>query len=156
LSKVVGLPQMKLGWIVVGGPPGSRAQALERLEMIADTYLSVSTPVQHAAPALLRIRDEAQEQILSRTRRNLKTLIDCTANTPNRTLHVEGGWYGVVEMPRIRTSEEWTLALLESCDVLLQPGYFYDFEREATLVVSLLTAPEVFEEGVRRFSRFVV
>jgi alanine-synthesizing transaminase len=154
LSKIAGLPQMKLAWIVTGGgPPDFRAQAMERLEMIADTYLSVSTPVQHAAPALLRIRDEVQEQILSRTRRNLKTLIECTTNTATRTLHVEGGWYGTVEMPRIRTAEEWALALLESCGVLVQPGYFYDFDRDAMLVFSLLTAPEVFEEGVRRFSQ---
>ena len=146
---------MKLGWIVTGGPPDSRAQAMERLEMIADTYLSVSTPVQHAAPALLRIRGDVQEQILSRARRNLKTLIESTTNTATRTLHVEGGWYGTVELPRIRTAEEWTLALLGGCDVLVQPGYFYDFDREATLVFSLLTAPEVFEEGARRFSRFV-
>ncbi len=154
LSKVAGLPQMKLGWIVAGGPPDSRAQAIERLEMIADTYLSVSTPIQHAAPALLRIRGEVQEQILSRTRRNLKTLIERTTNTATRTLQVEGGWYGTVETPRIRTAEEWTLALLESCGVLVQPGYFYDFDREAMLVFSLLTAPEVFEEGVRRFADF--
>jgi alanine-synthesizing transaminase len=154
LSKVAGLPQMKLGWIVTGGPAGLRAQAMERLELIADTYLSVSTPVQHAAPALLRLRRGVQDQILRRTRRNLKTLIECTTNGVNRTLHVEGGWYATVQTPRIRTAEEWTLELLERCNVLAQPGYFYDFDREALLVVSLLTAPEVFEEGVRRFSHF--
>jgi alanine-synthesizing transaminase len=154
LSKVAGLPQMKLGWIVTAGPPDMRAQAMDRLEVIADTYLSVSTPVQHATPALLRLRAGVQQQILSRTRRNLKTLIECTANTATRTLPVEGGWYGTVEMPRIRTAEEWTLGLLQRRDVLVQPGYLYDFDREGVLVFSLLTAPDVFEEGVRRFSEF--
>jgi aspartate/methionine/tyrosine aminotransferase len=154
LSKVAGLPQMKLGWIVTGGPADLRVQAMERLELIADTYLSVSTPVQHAAPALLRIRVGVQDQILRRTRQNLKTLIECTANGASRTLHVEGGWYATVQMPRIRTAEEWALELLERRNVLAQPGYFYDFDREGLLVFSLLTAPEVFEEGVRRFSQF--
>ena len=154
LSKVAGLPQMKLGWIVTGGPADRRAQAMERLEVIADTYLSVSTPVQHAAPVLLRVRAGIQEQILRRTRQNLKTLIESTTDTASRTLHVEGGWYGTVQTPFIRTAEEWTLELLERFDVLVQPGYLYDFDREALLVFSLLTAPDVFEEGVRRFSRF--
>jgi len=154
LSKVAGLPQMKLGWIVTGGPADLRAQAMERLELIADTYLSVSTPIQHAAPALLGVRRGVQDQILRRTRQNLKTLIACTTNSAVRTLPVEGGWYATVQTPSIRTAEEWTLELLERCNVLVQPGYFYDFDQEALLVCSLLTAPEVFEEGVRRFSRF--
>jgi aspartate/methionine/tyrosine aminotransferase len=95
-----------------------------------------------------------QQQILGRTRRNLKTLVDATANGASRTLHVEGGWYATVQTPRIRTAEEWALELLKRVNVLVEPGYFYDFDQEALLVFSLLTAPEVFEEGVRRFSRF--
>lgn len=154
LSKVAGLPQMKLGWIVSGGPADRRAQAMERLEVVADTYLSVATPVQHAAPALLRVRAGVQEQILRRTRQNLKLLIECTTNTASRTLHVEGGWYATVQTPFIRTAEEWTIELLERCNVLVQPGYLFDFDREALLVFSLLTEPAIFEEGVRRFSRF--
>jgi aspartate/methionine/tyrosine aminotransferase len=154
LSKVAGLPQMKLGWIVTGGPTDHRAHAMERLEVVADTYLSVATPVQHAAPALLRVRAEVQEQILRRTRQNLKLLIGFTTNTASRTLHAEGGWYATVQMPFIRTAEEWTIELLESCNVLVQPGYLFDFDQEALLIFSLLTEPEIFEEGVRRFSRF--
>ena len=149
LSKVAGLPQMKLGWIVVGGP-GS-GQAMERLELIADTYLSVAAPVQHAAPALLQAGAGIREQIRRRTRRNLDKLIERTANTAHRTLPVEGGWYATVQAPRIRSAEEWALELLDKCDVLVQPGYFYDFDQEALLVFSLLTPTETFDEGVRRF-----
>jgi alanine-synthesizing transaminase len=152
LSKVAGLPQMKLGWIVAGGPATLREQAMQRLEVIADTYLSVSAPVQYAAPALLGIRAGVQEQIERRTRQNLQTLVDCTTNTASRTLQVEGGWYAIVQTPFIRTAEEWTLELLAKYDVLVQPGYLYDFDQEALLVFSLLTPPENFLEGVRRFS----
>jgi aspartate/methionine/tyrosine aminotransferase len=154
LSKVSGLPQMKLGWIVTGGPEAERGQSMERLEVIADTYLSVSTPVQHAAAALLKIRAGVQEQILRRTRRNLAALAESTSTGANRTLQVEGGWYAVVQTPRIRTAEEWTLELLERCDVLVQPGYLYDFDREGLLVFSLLTPPEIFDEGLRRFVQY--
>lgn len=155
LSKVAGLPQMKLGWIVVGGPQPLRAQAMERLELIADTYLSVATPVQHAAPALLRVGQSIRDQIRLRARRNLDSLRASTEASVNRTLQVEGGWCATVQAPQIRSSEEWALELLEHRDVLVQPGYFYDFDREALLVVSLLTPEEIFREGVRRFSEYV-
>lgn len=151
LSKVAGLPQMKLGWIVIGGPAIERTQARERLELIADTYLSVAAPVQHALPRLLRAGVEIREQIRRRTRQNLDTMLARTADSANRVLHVEGGWYATVQAPRIRTAEEWALELLERSNVLAQPGYFYDFDQEALLVFSLLTPPEIFNEGIRRF-----
>lgn len=145
LSKVAGLPQLKLGWIVTSGP------AIERLELIADTYLSVSAPVQYAAPVLLGLRTQMQDQILARVRANrafLATQIGPTS--PWRLLATEGGWYAVLEAPRIQTEEEWVLSLLSADGVLVQPGFFFDFEREAFLVISLLTPEEVFREGVRR------
>ncbi len=148
LSKVAGLPQMKLGWIVTGGPQAERAAAMERLELIADTYLSVATPVQHALPRLLAAGENIGEQIRRRTRKNLDTLLASTANSANRTLHVEGGWYATVQVPRIRTEDEWALQLLDRCNVLVQPGYFYDFDQDGLLVLSLLTSVEVFSEGV--------
>jgi aspartate/methionine/tyrosine aminotransferase len=148
LSKVAGLPQMKLGWIVSGGPPSERAAAMDRLELIADTYLSVATPVQHALPRLLDAGKNIQEQIRLRTKRNLDALITLIANSPYRTLRVEAGWYATVQAPRIRTEEEWALELLERRNVLVQPGYFYDFDQDGLLVLSLLPAPEIFEEGV--------
>jgi len=147
LSKIAGLPQMKLGWIVASGPPALRDRALAGLEWIADTYLSVSTPVQCAAPGLLRAGRAIQQQIQQRTLANLAFARAATANTAANILQVEGGWYITVQAPRIRTEEEWTLHLLEHDGVLVQPGFFFDFETEAFLVVSLLTHPETFREG---------
>jgi aspartate/methionine/tyrosine aminotransferase len=150
LSKVAGLPQMKLGWMVVNGPAALRAEAWEKLEWIADTYLSVSTPVQCAAARLLAAGDEVQRQIRRRTVENLAYARGAVAGSPANILAVEGGWYITLQVPRTRCEEEWTLALLEEAGVLVQPGYFYDFESEGYLVVSLLTAPEIFREGLSR------
>jgi alanine-synthesizing transaminase len=150
LSKVAGLPQMKLGWIVVSGPSDLRAQAMERLEWIADTYLSVSTPVQCAAAQLLTAGEAVQRQIRERCAQNLAWAREALAGSPANVLAVEGGWYITLQVPRIRSEEEWTLELLEREDVLVQPGFFYDFEGEAFLVVSLLTESGVFREGIGR------
>jgi len=155
LSKVAGLPQMKLGWMVAGGPERERAAAMERLELIADTYLSAGTPVQHGLARLLAAGATVRSQIRERTRGNLDALIAATADSVNRTLQVEGGWYATVQVPRLRSEEEWALELLERCDVLVQPGYFYDFDQDGLLVFSLLTAPDIFDEGLRRFSGYV-
>ncbi|HYP08145.1 MAG TPA: pyridoxal phosphate-dependent aminotransferase [Bryobacteraceae bacterium] len=146
LSKVCGLPQMKLGWIVANGP-GSE-EALNRLEWIADTFLSVGTPVQCAAPALLAARHPIQEQIRKRTQSNLRYLRVATVGTSCRLLRVEAGWYATLQVPKTRSEEEWTLELLDR-GVLVQPGFFFDFESEAYLIVSLLTEEDVFREGVR-------
>jgi alanine-synthesizing transaminase len=151
LSKVAGLPQMKLGWIATGGPPRHREQAFERLELIADTYLSVSAPVQWAASALLGLRGGLQAQILARVRANRAFLASQIGGaSPWKLLATEGGWYAVLEAPRIHSEEEWVLSLLTEDDVLVQPGFFFDFEKEAFLVLSLLTAEDVFRQGVRR------
>jgi alanine-synthesizing transaminase len=141
LSKTVGLPQMKLAWMIANGPAEQVREALERLEIIADTYLSAGTPVQCALPALLRLREPVQRQILDRLRVNLETL----RRSGLRMLDVEAGWYAVV------AQEEGTeIRLLRDRDVLVQPGYFYDFESPGYIVISLLTPTEVFEEGVGR------
>jgi aspartate/methionine/tyrosine aminotransferase len=150
LSKVAGLPQMKLGWMVVSGPSILRAEAWEKLEWIADTYLSVGTPVQCAAARLLAAGDSVQRQIRGRTVENLAFARGALAGSPANILAVEGGWYITLQVPRMRSEEEWTLVLLERAGVLVQPGFFYDFETEAYLVVSLLTAPDIFREGLRR------
>lgn len=150
LSKVAGLPQMKLGWIVV-----NNAEAMEKLEWIADTYLSVGTPVQCAAAALLDAGEAVQRQIRERCIANLAFLRDALAGTSAGVLAVEGGWYAAVQMPRIRTEEEWTLELLARENVLVQPGFFYDFESEAYLIVSLLTPPPIFREGVPRLNKLI-
>jgi hypothetical protein len=154
LSKAAGLPQMKLGWINVSGPENAVDQALLRLELIADTFLSVNTPVQYAAASLLRSGETVREQIRLRTRRNLDALRGVLAPTMFRVLNVEAGWYAVVNAPRTRSEEQWILDLIEHSGVLMQPGYFYDFRSEPFLVISLLTPEEVFDEGIRRLSRY--
>ena len=151
LSKVSGLPQLKLGWIVVSGPESLRMQAFDRLELIADTYLSVGAPVQWAAASLVGSREEIQTQILARARGNLALLRNkIGADSPWQVLDVEGGWYAVLQAPRIHTEEDWVLTLLDQDNVLVQPGFFYDFEKEAFLVLSLLPPSEIFGEGVQR------
>ena len=148
LSKIAGLPQMKLGWIVADGPHST--QALEALELIADTYLSVSTPVQVALPRLLELSAGIQQQIRERTASNLARLRDGIHGSAATLLRTEGGWYAVLQVPRTRTEEEWTLKLLDESNVLVQPGFFYDFESEAFLVLSLLPEPAIVTEGLAR------
>ncbi len=151
LSKIAGLPQMKLGWIVISGPAAARAEARDKLEWIADTYLSVSAPVQQAAPRLLELGRDIRAQIAARVRANLAWLESAIpADSPCRILALEGGWYATLQVPRIRREEEWALELLADDNVLVQPGFFFDFDSEAFLVLSLLTAPEIFQEGCRR------
>jgi aspartate/methionine/tyrosine aminotransferase len=148
LSKVAGLPQMKLGWIVASGPQCARA--VDALELIADTYLSVGSPVQVALPRLLQCTETIREQIAVRTSTNREHLTVALAGSPANLLTSERGWSAVVQVPRTRSEEEWCLTLLRDHDVLVQPGFFFDFETEAFLVLSLLTEPAIFEEGVRR------
>jgi aspartate/methionine/tyrosine aminotransferase len=150
LSKLCGLPQMKLGWIVLGGPESARAQALARLEWIADTYLSVGAPVECAAAALLAAGRNVRQQIAARTAGNYAALRRAAAGSACGVLPAEGGWYAVLRVPGVLPEEEWCLDLLEKDGVLVQPGFFYDFDSEAFLVLSLLTPPEKFSEGVRR------
>ncbi len=150
LSKISGLPQMKLGWIAISGPEPARSAAFARMELIADTYLSVGTPVQCAAAALLSARAAIQSQIRARTAENLARLRQRLTATAFRVLDLEGGWFAGVEAPRIRSEEEWALELLRRKNVLAQPGFFYDFEREAFLILSLLTPEEAFREGLNR------
>lgn len=155
LSKVAGLPQMKLGWIVVNGPAGVRREAMERLEWIADTYLSVGAPVQCAAPKLLAFADQFQNLIRERTASNLRFARQLIAGTAANILDVEGGWYASIRMPHIRSEEEYALDLLDRAGVLVQPGYFYDFESEAYLIVSLLTEEALFREGMAQIRNLV-
>ena len=155
LSKIAGLPQMKLGWMVTSGPAKLRAEAIEKLEWIADTYLSVSTPVACAAARLLASGVLVQRQIRERTAGNLAVARKMLAGSAAGILAVEGGWYITVQMPRIRSEEDWAVGLLSQESVLTQPGFFYDFESEAFLIVSLLTVPEVFREGIARLKRAV-
>ena len=155
LSKIAGLPQMKLGWIVVAGPDRLRRDALERLEWIADTYLSVGMPVQCAAARLLEAGEAMQQQIRERTAANLAYAREMLAGSAAGILPLEGGWCATMQVPRVRSEEEWALELLHREGVLLQPGFFYDFESEAFLIASLLTIPSVFREGIERLKRML-
>lgn len=149
LSKISALPQMKLGWIVVSGPPGMRKEAQERLEVIADTYLSVSAPIALATPAWLEQRHNIQAQILARVQANLRRLDELiTPNAPFGRLKVEGGWYAVLRVPSTRSDEDWAADLLTQDGVSLHPGHFYDFPSEGYLILSLLPPIEVFAEAI--------
>jgi len=149
LSKSAGLPQVKLGWIGVGGPVAKVDAALSAYEIVADTYLSVSTPVQLAAPSLIGQGALVRAQILARVRQNLVTLRSHAEAFPAvNVLPVEGGWSVVLQVPAVRSEDALVLELLEMDDVLVHPGYFFDFAREAYIVVSLLPPPAVFEKAV--------
>ena len=149
LSKLAGLPQLKLAWMILGGHPAKVSEARRRLEGIADAFLSVSTPVQHALPELLRTRAMAEEKIAERTRRNLAGARAATEGTAVNVLHLEAGWYATLRVPKTTSEEELALALLGD-GVLVHPGYFFDFEEEAHLIVSLITPEAVFDEGLKR------
>ncbi len=151
LSKSVGLPQVKLGWIGLGGPAPLVRQALDGLELICDTYLSVATPVQQAAAALLQRGGEVRDRIAARTRANLDRLQAVVARHPAcRLLALEAGWYAVLQVPATRPEEEMVLELLERDGILVHPGYFFDFPREAFLVVSLLPPEAPFGDAAER------
>jgi aspartate/methionine/tyrosine aminotransferase len=156
LSKLAALPQMKLGWIGVGGDRSLGARAMARLELVLDAFLSVATPIQHALPAILANRSVTEEAIRVRTRANLVVARETLKQAPSTSLlDVEGGWYAIVRVPETRTEEEWALALVEHARVHVQPGYFFDMDRGAHLVVSLLTSPEPFSEGMKRLAAYV-
>jgi len=151
LSKSAGLPQVKLGWLAVDGPDAQVEEALQRLELICDTYLSVATPVQAAAPALIASGAVIREQILERVRTNdasLRALADAYPST--NLLNADAGWSAVVRVPSTQSEEALTLELIERDRVIVHPGFFFDFAHEAFLVVSLLPEPAIFFEGARR------
>jgi alanine-synthesizing transaminase len=151
ISKMVGLPQMKAAWLVTGGPAKWKAPALARLEVIADTYLSMNAPVQLALPTFLEQREQFSEQVLPRVRRNLGELDrQLSAQEGCTQLLVEGGWYAVVRVPARCSDEELAVALLREKSVYVHPGHFYDFSSDRYLVISLITREEDFAEGVRR------
>jgi aspartate/methionine/tyrosine aminotransferase len=151
LSKSAGLPQVKLGWIGFGGPATRVREVVDAFEVVADTYLSVSTPIQIALPSLIEQGAGIREQIRARTRRNLGALREAVDRHPAISLlHVEGGWSAVLQVPAYRSEESLVLELLTAEHVLVHPGFFFDFEREAFLVVSLLVEDDLFDRGISR------
>ncbi|MEP0774941.1 MAG: pyridoxal phosphate-dependent aminotransferase [Acidobacteriota bacterium] len=153
LSKLTALPQLKLAWIITSGPSPAREAALQRLEFIADTFLSVATPVQLALPCLLRHGAWVRDQIRARCRHNLDELRRHLASLPAVTVpRVEGGWSVVVRVPSLGSEEDLVLSLLEQFGVAVHPGYFFEFPRDGYLVTSLLPTPEKFLLGAQRLA----
>jgi alanine-synthesizing transaminase len=150
LSKISGLPQMKTAWLITTGPPAFRSPALARLEVIADTFLSMNAPLQLATPAFLKLRRRFQEQLIARVRKNLAELDFQLANRKSCSrLVVEGGWYGVLRVPATRPDEDLAIELLTTKGVYVHPGHFYDFSAAGYLILSLITPDKDFAEGVK-------
>jgi alanine-synthesizing transaminase len=156
ISKISALPQMKLAWIAASGPAAQLQPALSRLEIIADTYLSLNAPIQLAAPALLDQRKQIQPQLLDRVRANLAEL-DCQLARQKacQRLAVEGGWYAVLRIPATRSDEDLAIDLLHKASILVHPGHFYDFPRDGYLILSLITHPDQFHEGIDRLLKLL-
>lgn len=150
LSKTSGLPQMKAAWLVTSGPEPLKVRALERLEVIADTYLSMNAPVQLALPALLQQRFGLQKQLMARVRRNLAELDRQLIGRKSCTrLEIEGGWYAVLRVPVTRTDDELAVELLKIKNIYVHPGHFYDFPTDGHLIVSLIMGEQAFAEGIK-------
>jgi alanine-synthesizing transaminase len=155
LSKSLLLPQLKLAWTAVAGPADQVVEARERLLHIADTYLSVATPVQLALPDLLERGSAVRARLRERTARNLARLTAALADSPVTLLDVEAGWYAILRLPAFQDDEAWALQLLEAERVLVQPGFFYDLAPMTCVVISLITEESEFAEGVSRLARCV-
>lgn len=156
LSKISALPQMKVAWVVTSGPGSAVGEAMGRLEMIADTYLSMNAPVQWAMAELLSQRHGIQKQLLRRVRNNLAELDRALARQQAcQRLIVEGGWYAVLRIPVTRSDEDLAIALVREKGVVVHPGHFFDFPQDGYLVLSLITREKEFGEGTERVVAFL-
>ena len=156
LSKISALPQMKVAWIATTGPEPIKSQALARLEVIADTYLSMNAPIQHAVQTMLAERHSIQIQLLGRIKSNLALLDEKLARQKLcERLAVEGGWYGVLRVPILGSDEDLAISLLHDAGVLLQPGHFYNFPTDGFLIASLITPTREFANGIDRALTYV-
>lgn len=156
ISKTLGLPQMKLSWMVVSGPEPVAKEALRRLEVIADTYLSVSTPAQNALPFWLSQQSVIQKEILTRIQNNYAFLKKQVSNSSLiRSYSVEGGWHAPIQLPTQQSDEEWACLILKKAHVLTHPGYLFDFENASFLVLSLLVPERIFQEGLQKIQEVV-
>jgi aspartate/methionine/tyrosine aminotransferase len=158
ISKISALPQMKLAWIAVSGPRAEVDAALQRLEVVADTYLSLNAPVQLAARTLLEQRKKIQPQLMQRVRVNVSELDrQLAAQKSSARLQVEGGWYALLRVPATQSDEDLAIALLRKTGTIVHPGHFYDFPRDGYLVISLIAPEEEdFREGIFRLLKFLV
>ncbi|MEN9353017.1 MAG: hypothetical protein RL318_342 [Fibrobacterota bacterium] len=152
LSKSLGLPHFKLGWVATSGPGAQEARA--RLDMLCDTFLSVSTPLQTALPALLELTPALSDPIRARLRESADLLHAMTHDSPIRFHGLTGGWCGLLEIPGMEDDEAFAIRLIEEAGVLVQPGYLYDFKEEHFLVVSLLTPPNILSQGLKKIIEY--
>jgi hypothetical protein len=156
ISKISLLPQMKLAWTVICGPDALAQTAVDRLEIIADTYLSPSTPVQLAVAELLSLRRGLQAQVLQRISANLAALDGLLREAKALArLDRESGWYAILKVPATGTDDDLAVALLERHSVLVHPGHFFNFSQEGFLVLSLITPEDEFQEGLRGLQEFL-
>ena len=151
ISKISGLPQMKIAWLATTGTQDATRETLARLEVIADTYLSMNAPLQLATPTLLDQRKNLQPLLLDRIRHNLQELDHQLARQKTcERLRVDGGWYVILRVPALQSDEDLAIDLLRKVAVLVHPGHFYDFPKDGYLVLSLITPSDRFREGVKR------
>jgi aspartate/methionine/tyrosine aminotransferase len=153
ISKILGIPQMKLSWIIVTGPPKTCRQAIERLEIISDTFLSVSTPIQNALESWFGQHPAIRQEILKRISENYELLVEKFGKESGiKLLEAEGGWSAILQMPGPMNDEQWALQLLDEKHIIAHPGFLFDFTEGSFLVLSLLTRSDIFREGASRLS----
>jgi alanine-synthesizing transaminase len=155
ISKLLGMPQMKLAWITVSGEAAVVRNAVNRLEIICDTYLSTGTPIQQVLPSWLNDARLVTDQIKRRINANYHTLHSLTAQSSVSPLNAEGGWNAILQFPRIMSDEEWALRTLKESNVLIHPGHFFEIERDACLVTSLLPEESTFSNGIGKILELV-
>jgi aspartate/methionine/tyrosine aminotransferase len=155
ISKLLGLPQLKLSWIVTHGDPQKTNEAMSRLDIIADTFLSVNTPAQTALPKLLEQAADITEQIRNRVYSNFVLLQYIFSNSPVSVFRVEGGWYAILQLPQSRSDDEWAAELLVQQNILVHPGHFFEMKQMSCIVLSLLLPSERFEETLSRIRLFI-
>ncbi len=155
ISKLLGLPQLKLSWIIVRGNPQQTDEVLNRLDIIADTFLSVNTPAQVALPKLFEHSQFIEEQIRLRVHSNYHLLQKKFKDSKVSVLHVEGGWYAILQLPQFQNDEEWAVELLHQRNILVHPGHFFDIKQKSCVVISLLPTPGLFTDALSQIRLFV-
>ena len=155
ISKLLGLPQFKLSWIIVRGNSQQKKEALSRLDIIADTFLSVNTPAQVALPKLLEQSKFIGEQIRTRVHSNFHVLQKIFADSSATVFRAEGGWYGILQLPQFHSDDVWAVELLRQRNILIHPGHFFDMKQKSCIVLSLLPSPEFFSDAMLQIQSFV-
>jgi len=155
ISKLLGFPQFKLSWIVVRGNSQQTDEAMSRLDIIADTFLSVNTPAQVALPKLFDHSQFIREQIRMRVQSNFHLLQRIFKDSKVSVFHVEGGWYAILQLPQFHNDEEWAVELLHQQNILVYPGHFFEIKQKSCIVLSLLPTSELFTNTLSQIQLFI-